>query len=65
MANTTVNKVILGNETLIDLTADTITAANLKSGVTAHDSSGAQITGTAEVTVSGEKLIMPVGLITV
>lgn len=65
MANPYVSKVVLGNETLIDLTADTITAANLKSGVTAHDSSGTLITGTAAVTVSGEKLIMPLGLITV
>lgn len=65
MANTYVSKVVLGNETLIDLTSDTITAANLKSGVTAHDSSGAAITGTAAVTVSDEKLIMPIGLITI
>lgn len=41
-----VNKVIYGNNTLIDLTADTITAADLASGKTAHDKSGALITGT-------------------
>lgn len=41
-----VNKVIYGNNTLIDLTADTITAADLASGKTAHDKSGAIITGT-------------------
>lgn len=64
MANPYVSKVVLGNETLIDLTADTITAANLKSGVTAHDSSGTLITGTAAITVSDKKLIMPLGLIT-
>ena len=46
MANEHVNKVIYGNQTLIDLTADTITAADLASGVTAHDRSGATITGT-------------------
>lgn len=46
MANTTVNKVILGNETLLDLTGDTVTAANLAQGVTAHDASGAAIVGT-------------------
>lgn len=40
-----VNKIIYGGETLIDLTADTITAADLASGVTAHDKSGAVITG--------------------
>lgn len=41
-----INKVIYGNTTLIDLTADTITAADLKQGATAHDKSGAVITGT-------------------
>lgn len=34
-------------ETLIDLTADTVTAATLMQGYTAHDASGAPITGTA------------------
>ena len=42
-----INKVIYGNQTLIDLTADTITAADLAQGVTAHDKSGAVITGTS------------------
>lgn len=46
MPNQYVNKVVYGGETLIDLTADTITAADLASGVTAHDKSGAPITGT-------------------
>jgi hypothetical protein len=41
-----INKVIYGGNTLIDLTADTITAADLASGKTAHDKSGAVITGT-------------------
>lgn len=41
-----VNKVIYGNTTLIDLTSDTITASDLASGKTAHDKSGAVITGT-------------------
>lgn len=41
-----INKVIFGNQTLIDLTSDTVTAADLASGVTAHDASGATITGT-------------------
>lgn len=40
------NKVVYGGTTLIDLTSDTITAANLAEGVTAHDKSGAPITGT-------------------
>lgn len=46
MANQYVSKVVLGTETLIDLTADTITAADLQSGVTAHGKDGAPITGT-------------------
>lgn len=41
-----INKVIYGNDTLIDLTSDTITASDLASGKTAHDKSGATITGT-------------------
>lgn len=42
-----INKVVYGGNTLIDLTADTITAADLASGVTAHDKTGAVITGTS------------------
>lgn len=41
-----VNKVIYGGNVLIDLTADTITPDQLAAGVTAHDKSGAAITGT-------------------
>lgn len=40
------NKIILGNETLIDLTGDTVEADKLLQGYTAHDSSGSLITGT-------------------
>ena len=47
MANEYVSKVVLSNgTTLIDLTGDTITAADLLEGTTAHDKSGAPITGT-------------------
>ena len=42
-----INKVVFGDQTLIDLTSDTITPADLASGVTAHDASGAVITGTS------------------
>lgn len=45
MANQYVSKVVLGSETLIDLTADTITANKLLSGYTAHGANGAAITG--------------------
>ena len=41
-----VNKVIFGGNTLIDLTGDTVDAAHLLSTYTAHDRSGAVITGT-------------------
>ena len=41
------NKVGLANgTTLIDLTSDTVDAAHMFSGYTAHDKSGAPITGT-------------------
>lgn len=45
-SNTTINKVVYGGRTLIDLTADTVTADKLLKNYTAHDKSGAAITGT-------------------
>ncbi len=42
------NKVIYGTTVLVDLTADTVTADQLVKGVTAHNKSGAQVTGTLE-----------------
>lgn len=56
MANEYVNKVVLGSSTLIDLTADTVTAATLMQGYTAHDKSGAPITGTATGGTDGDNL---------
>lgn len=41
-----VNKVIYNARVLLDLTADTVDAASLLAGKTAHDKSGAAITGT-------------------
>lgn len=41
-----VNKVIINNEVILDLTQDTVTTDKMVSGVTAHDKSGKQITGT-------------------
>lgn len=46
MANQYINKVVYGGNTLIDLTGDTIQADKLLTGYTAHDKSGAPITGT-------------------
>lgn len=40
-----INKVIFGNTTLIDLTSDTVDAAHMLEGYTAHDRSGAAIEG--------------------
>lgn len=45
MANTYVSKVIYGNQTLIDLTSDTVDAAHLLSGYSAHGADGAPING--------------------
>lgn len=42
----TINKVIFGGETLVDLTNDTVSTDTLAKGVTAHDKTGASIVGT-------------------
>lgn len=44
-----VNKVVYNNETLIDLTNDTITPSDLVEGTIAHDKTGTQISGTLVV----------------
>lgn len=56
MPNAYINKVVYGGNTLIDLTADTVTPATLMLGYTAHDASGALITGTADGGVDGDNL---------
>lgn len=43
-----ISKVVYGGNTLIDLTADTISADVLKKGFTAHGADGEAITGTCE-----------------
>lgn len=43
--NQYINKVIVGTETKLDLSADTVTPDKLASGITAHDKSGAPIVG--------------------
>lgn len=47
MANQYVNKVVNGETgaTLVDLTSDTVDAAHLASGYTAHGADGAPVTG--------------------
>lgn len=44
-----VNKVVINNQTVIDLTGDTVTAEKLALGVTAHGSDGNIITGSASI----------------
>lgn len=46
MPTQNINKIIYGSTVLIDLTSDTVVANKLLSGFTAHDASGAIITGT-------------------
>lgn len=46
--NQYVNKVIYGNTTLIDISSDTVTASDILTGKTAHDKSGAPITGSCD-----------------
>lgn len=46
MSANNINKVIYGGRTLIDLSADTVTADKILSGITAHDKSGVSVTGT-------------------
>lgn len=50
MAN---NKVVFGDETLIDLSSDTVNAAVLYSGITAHNAAGEPIVGTLTLTALG------------
>lgn len=54
MANEHVNKVILGTETLLDLTDDTAEASDVVEGKTFHLKSGARATGTAKYAGSEE-----------
>lgn len=54
MANQYVNKVIVSTETKLDLSGDTIVPGDLKAGVTAHDKSGAPITGTNDFDVNSQ-----------
>lgn len=65
MANAYTNKVVVDGTAIIDLTADTVTAANLRSGTTAHGKDGSTITGTAASYVSGETLYVPDWMVSV
>lgn len=45
-----ISKVVLGDETLVDLTSDTVSEDTLLEGATAHAANGEQITGGVVVT---------------
>ena len=47
-----VSKIVFGDTVLVDLTGDTVTAATLDKGATAHDKAGNQIVGTMEAVES-------------
>ena len=47
VSGTVTNKVVYNGNTLIDLTSDTVTAAQVESGITFHLPNGHQATGTA------------------
>lgn len=64
MAEKNISKVVYGGKTLIDLTADTVTADKILKGATAHDKSGASIVGactfnadTSDATASGAEIL--------
>ena len=59
MADKYINKVIIGNDVKLDLTADDITADKLAKGIKAHDKSGAPIVGTStfESDTSGDTAV--------
>lgn len=60
-----VSKVVYGNTVLIDLTADTVTPDKILSNFTAHDKSGAAITGTCTYDVdSGDATIQVAEMLT-
>lgn len=52
--NENVNKVVYGNTVLIDLTGDTVEPGALLAGYTAHDASGAPISGGIEIATMAE-----------
>ena len=61
MANQYTNKFVVNGRAIIDLTGDTVDAAHVASGYTAHNRAGAQITGTAALVYDSysESLTIP------
>ena len=60
-----INKVVYGGKTLIDLTGDTVTSDKVLEGFTTHDKSGASITGTCTFDVnSGDATVSVAEMLT-
>lgn len=62
--NQYVNKVIYGENTLIDLSSDTVTADKILAGYTAHSAAGATITGSIP-TKTGNDIILQNTILTI
>ena len=58
-SNQYVNKVIFGGDVIMDISSDTVAANKLLYGITAHDKSGAPITGDKQIPVSEYQMLMP------
>ena len=54
--NPYINKVVYGNEVLMDLTQDTVTAEHVLAGITTHVSSGAVVSGNIQ-TYNGDYIV--------
>ena len=55
------NKIVIGGDTLIDLSSDTVAAGSMLSGVTAHDKNGATVTGTIATKTASNVTIATTG----
>lgn len=51
-----VNKVVYGNETLIDLSGDSVTPGTLLQGATAHNAAGVAISGSVDLSTKQDKI---------
>lgn len=51
-----INKVIYGGDTLVDLTGDNVQPENVEEGITFHDATGEQRSGTLPRTVSADNV---------
>lgn len=67
MAYAAASKVTIGNETIIDLTGDTVAADKMLAGITAHSKTGAAVTGNiptkteSDIVMSGGEIVIPAG----